>query len=295
MNLPENNNFIARISSDANINISKILINKSLTNLLDSIKPNDILDVKLIDAEISDTSFTGILSFNGKLFKAEIPESVYDEFKMSAAAGESSISNENFNLRLSAESVNGSDVIFKVINESLDENNLKLFNAAAENISNSIKENITSLIDNNLNLNLNLNINNLTTDIKNNTLILNFAMSNPGDFISVLIAPRKEEKDVKKDSAKKNNLNSYGYFFLVEFQIKPLGFLKLSSYYFNRNLVLNFKTFSKTAEILIKQNINILKEELLKDNIILKDIEFNKNMSKKEFDSEFGGIINEQA
>jgi hypothetical protein len=295
MNLPENNNFIARISSDANINISKILINKSLTNLLDSIKPNDILDVKLIDAEISDTSFTGILSFNGKLFKAEIPESVYDEFKMSAAAGESSISNENFNLRLSAESVNGSDVIFKVINESLDENNLKLFNAAAENISNSIKENITSLIDNNLNLNLNLNINNLTTDIKNNTLILNFAMSNPGDFISVLIAPRKEEKDVKKDSAKKNKLNSYGYFFLVEFQIKPLGFLKLSSYYFNRNLVLNFKTFSKTAEILIKQNINILKEELLKDNIILKDIEFNKNMSKKEFDSEFGGIINEQA
>ena len=295
MNLPENNNFIARISSDANINISKILINKSLTNLLDSIKPNDILDVKLIDAEISDTSFTGILSFNGKLFKAEIPESVYDEFKMSAAAGESSISNENFNLRLSAESVNGSDVIFKVINESLDENNLKLFNAAAENISNSIKENITSLIDNNLNLNLNLNINNLTTYIKNNTLILNFAMSNPGDFISVLIAPRKEEKDVKKDSAKKNKLNSYGYFFLVEFQIKPLGFLKLSSYYFNRNLVLNFKTFSKTAEILIKQNINILKEELLKDNIILKDIEFNKNMSKKEFDSEFGGIINEQA
>ena len=296
MNLPENNNFIGRINSDANINISKILINKSLTNLLDSIKPNDILDVKLIDAEISDTSFAGILSFNGKLFKAEIPESVYDEFKMSAAAGESFRSNENFNLRLSAESVNGSDVIFKVINESLDENNIKIFNAAAENISNSIKENLTSLLtDNNLNLNLNLNVNNLTTDIKNNTLILNFAMSNPGDFISVLIAPRKEEKDVRKDSAKKNKLNSYGYFFLIEFQIKPLGLLKLSSYYFNRNLVLNFKTFSKTAEILIKQNINILKEELLKDNIILKDIEFNKNMSKKEFDNEFGGIINERA
>ncbi|RZD16193.1 MAG: hypothetical protein EVJ46_08380 [Candidatus Acididesulfobacter guangdongensis] len=295
MNLPENNNAIGRINSDANINISKILINKSLTNLLDSIKPNDILDVKLIDAEISDASFTGILSFNGKLFKAEIPESVYDEFKMSAAAGEGSSTNENFNLRLSAESVNGSDVIFKIINESLDENNLKLFSATAENISNSIKENLTSLIDNNLNLNLNLNINNLTTDIKNNTLILNFAMSNPADFISVLIAPRKEEKDIGKDSAKKNKLNSYGYFFLVEFQIEPLGLLKLSSYYFNRNLVLNFKTFSKTAEILIKQNINMLKEELLKDNIILKDIEFNKNMSKKEFDNEFGGIINEQA
>ncbi len=293
MNLSENNNSIERINSDANINISKILINKSLTNLLDLIKPNDILDVKLIDAEISDASFVGILSFNGKLFKAEIPESVYDEFKMSAAAGEGFRTNENFNLRLSAESVNGSDVIFKIINESLDENNVKLFSAAAENISNSIKDNLTSLIDNNLNLNL--NINNLTTDIKNNTLILNFTMSNPGDFISVLIAPRKEEKNIGKAPAKKNKLNSYGYFFLVEFQIEPLGFLKLSSYYFNRNLVLNFKTFSKTAEILIKQNINMLKEELLKDNIILKDVDFNKNMSKKEFDNEFGGIINEQA
>jgi hypothetical protein len=296
MNLPENNNFIGRINSDASINISKILINKSLTGLLDSIKPNDILDVKLIDAEILDNTFTGILSFDGKLFKAEIPESVYDEFKMSAAAvGEASNIDKDFNLQLSAESINGSDVIFKIINESLDENNLKLFSAAAETLSNSIKENFTSFIENNLNLNLNININNLTADIKNNTLILNFAMSNPGDFISVLIAPRKEEKDIRKDSAKKKKLNSYGYFFLVEFQIKPLGFLKLSSYYFNRNLVLNFKTFSKTAEILIKQNINILKEELLKDNIILKDIEFNKNMSKKEFDNEFGGIINERA
>jgi hypothetical protein len=293
MNLPENNNFIGKINTNTSISISKILIDKSLTNLLDLIKPNDILNVKLIDAEISDASFIGILSFNGKLFKAEIPETVYDEFIMSAAVSEGSLANQNFNLQLSAESVSGSNVIFKIINESIDENNLKLFNAVAENISNSIKGNFTSLINNNLNLNL--NINNLTTDIKNNTLILNFAMSNPGDFISVLIAPRKEEKNINEDSAKKNKMNSYGYFFLVEFQIKPLGLLKLSSYYFNRNLVLNFKTFSNTAETLIKQNINILKEELLKDNITLKDIGFNKNMSKKEFDNEFGGIINEQA
>jgi hypothetical protein len=283
MNLSQNN-IIGKANFDTNINISKILINKSLTNLLDSIKLNDIIDVQLIDAEISDSLFTGILSFNGKLFKAVIPESIYNEFKSSAAAN--SQAGENFTLQLSAESINGSNVIFKIVNESLDQNNLNLFNAAIKNITGSIKENFTRFADSSVNI----NINNLTADIKNNTLILNFDLNNLGDFASVFIVSRKEE-DINRDSSKKNKLNSYGYFFMVEIQMKPLGLLKLSSYYFNGNLVLNFKTYSKTAEILIKQNINILKEELLKDNITLKDIGFNKNISNEEFD----GIINEQA
>lgn len=283
MNLPQNN-IIGKANFDTNINISKILINKSLTNLLDSIKLNDIIDVQLVDAEISGSLFTGILSFNGKLFKAVIPESIYNEFKSSAAAN--SQAGENFILQLNAESINGSNVIFKIVNESLDQNNLNLFNAAIKNITGSIKENFTRFADSSVNI----NINNLTADIKNNTLILNFDLNNLGDFASVFIVSRKEE-DINKDSSKKNKLNSYGYFFMVEIQMKPLGLLKLSSYYFNGNLVLNFKTYSKTAEILIKQNINILKEELLKDNITLKDIGFNKNISNEEFD----GIINEQA
>ncbi|MHB1645756.1 MAG: hypothetical protein ACYCSW_04505 [bacterium] len=285
MNLPHDN-LINQINFNTNINISKILINKSLTNLLDSITVNDIIDVQLVDAEISGSLFTGILSFNGKLFKAVIPESIYNEFKASAAAN--SQSGENFTLQLSAESINGNNVIFKIVNESLDQNNLNLFNAVIKNITGLIKENFTRFAD--TNLNLNININNLTADIKNNTLILNFGLNNSGDFASVFIVSRKEE-DISRNSNKKNKLNSYGYFFMVEIQIKPLGLLKLSSYYFNGNLVLNFKTYSKTAEILIKQNINILKEELLKDNITLKDIGFNKNISNEEFN----GIINEQA
>ncbi len=285
MNLQQDN-LINKVNFDTNVNASKILINKSLTNLLDSIKPNDVIDVQLIDAEISDSLFTGILSFNGKLFKAVIPQSIYEEFKMSSAANSQAA--ENFTLQLTAESINGSNVIFKIINESLDENSLKLFNAVIKNISNLIKENFTSFLDSNLNLNI--DINNLTADIKNNTLILNFGLNNLSGFASVFIVSRKEE-NISRDSNKKNKLNSYGYFFMVEIQIKPLGLLKLSSYYFNGNLVLNFKTYSKTAEILIKQNIHILKEELLKDNITLKDIGFNKNISNEEFD----GIINEQA
>ncbi|MHB1664228.1 MAG: hypothetical protein ACYCT7_03055 [bacterium] len=285
MNLPQNN-IIGKANFDTNVNISKILINKSLTNLLDSITLNDIIDVQLVDTEISGSLFTGILSFNGKLFKAVIPESVYNEFKASTAAN--SQAGENFTLQLSAESINGTNVIFKIVNESLDQNNLNLFNAVIKNITGLIKENFTRFADSNLNLNI--NINNLTADIKNNTLILNFGLNNSGDFASVFIVSRKEE-NINRDSNKKNKLNSYGYFFMVEIQIKPLGLLKLSSYYFNGNLVLNFKTYSKTAEILIKQNINILKEELLKDNITLKDIGFNKNISNEEFD----GIINEQA
>lgn len=202
--------------------IPEILINRNLASLLGIIKLNEVIDVNLVDVEWSAplfTVFTGILSFNGNLFKAAIPEALYFKFKANSNAGEWYY----MPLKLAVSFVSNDAVILKIIkiinmpSPSQEGGLLKLMSLVNENFTRIAENNFLNL--NEFDSKLNLNINSLNTIMKNNTLVFNFnfnvdlsafPVNNASIAISFEQEDKKEDMGIDADKITGGNKALFG-------------------------------------------------------------------------------------
>lgn len=269
------------------------LIDRNTASLLDIISSEQIIDVKLIDA---GNALSGVFSFNGKLFNAQIPEDLYNEFILSSSTGNSS----GINVKIQLDKVDGNSVTFQIVNE-LDNENIQ---KALDLYNTGYSENISANLKNILNGGLNLNTGNVSVSVKGNFLFIHFNFNTGlGNGVVILTADHiydKESGDMK-DGKAKDGKKSAGYSFMLEVNLEPLGYIKLFSNYFNNKLTVNFKNYTETAHKAINSNLSIMKDMLSSEGIILKEISFHNahnsgNIPSAPSNNEFfsSNIINER-
>ncbi len=206
---------LSNISVEFNITfppdqIPKILINRNLASLLGIIKLNEVVDASLVDIEGHTPFFTGILSFNGNLFKAAIPEALYYEFESCSGTGKGYY----MPLKLAVSFVSNDAVILNVVkttSTSSREGLLKLMSAVNENFVRIAESTFLNEFNNKLSLNTN-NLSNLSPTIKNDTLVFNFNFNLnalPIGDASVVMPAKKEDigKDKNKEREDKEEKN----------------------------------------------------------------------------------------
>lgn len=257
---------------------------KNIGSFLELINSGKIIDVKLID--VGD-NLSGIFSFNGKLFNAQIPEDLYNEFVLSSTAG----NNFSVKVKLQLSKVDNNEVIFRIVNDLNNENIQKaveLYNTA---YSNDIAGNFKTI----LNEELNLNTGNISVSVKGNFLFIHFnfnlGLGNGTVILTTNYAYDKELND-KKDNKKNLNKKAKGYSFMLEIDIEPLGYIKLFSCYFNKTLTVNFKNCSKAAHNAITKNLSIFKGMLSSEGVALKEISFYNKDNGKNGDISNSGLLN---
>ncbi|MDA8053119.1 MAG: hypothetical protein M0012_03060 [Deltaproteobacteria bacterium] len=248
-------------------------LDKNLTSFLELVGSGKILDVKLIDTL---DNLTGIFSFNGKLFNAQIPEDLYNEFALSSAAG----ANVSMKVKLQLSKIDNNEVTFRIVNDLNKGNIQKAVELYGKVYSNDIADNFKTA----LNEELNLNAGNIGVSVKGNFLFIHFNFnSGLGSGAVILTTNRAYGKELndKKDGKKKLNKMPAGYSFMLEINLEPLGYIKVFSYYFNRTLTVNFKDYSKIAHNAITKNMKVFKDMLSLEGIALKEVSFyNKNNNK---------------
>ncbi len=264
---------------------------KNIGSFLELINSGKIIDVKLID--VGD-NLSGIFSFNGKLFNAQIPEDLYNEFILSSTTG----NNFSIKVKLQLSRVDNNEVTFRIVNDLSNENIQKAIELYNMVYSNNIAGNFKTA----LNEELNLNAGNISVSIKGNFLFIHFNFNlglGNGTVIMTTDYGYDKELNDKKDNKKNLNKRAKGYSFMLEMDIKPLGYIKLFSCYFNKTLTVNFKNCSKTAHNAIIKNLSIFKDMLSSEGVALKEISFynkdndkNGNISNNDLSNH--NIINER-
>ncbi len=248
-------------------------LDKNLASFLELVGSGKILDVKLIDTL---DNLTGIFSFNGKLFNAQIPEDLYNEFALSSPAG----ANVGMKVKLQLSKIDNNEVTFRIVNDLNKGNIQKAVELYGKVYSNDIAGNFKTV----LNEELNLNTGNIGVSVKGNFLFIHFNFnSGLGSGTVILTTNQVEGKELndKKDGKKKLNKMPAGYSFMLEINLEPLRYIKVFSYYFNRTLTVNFKDYSEIAHNAITKNMKVFKDMLSLEGIALKEVSFyNKNNNK---------------
>lgn len=248
-------------------------LDKNLTSFLELVGSGKILDVKLIDTL---DNLTGIFSFNGKLFNAQIPEDLYNEFALSSAAG----ANVSMKVKLQLSKIDNNEVTFRIVNDLNKGNIQKAVELYGKVYSNDIADNFKTV----LNEELNLNTGNIGVSVKGNFLFIHFNFNSGLGSGAVILTTNRaygKELNAQEDGKKKLNKMPAGYSFMLEINLEPLGYIKVFSYYFNRTLTVNFKDYSKIAHNAITKNMKVFKDMLSLEGIALKEVSFyNKNNNK---------------
>ncbi len=248
-------------------------LDKNLTSFLELVGSGKILDVKLIDTL---DNLTGIFSFNGKLFNAQIPEDLYNEFALSSAAG----ANVSMKVKLQLSKIDNNEVTFRIVNDLNKGNIQKAVELYGKVYSNDIADNFKTV----LNEELNLNTGNIGVSVKGNFLFIHFNFNSGLGSGTVILTTNQaygKELNAQEDGKKKLNKMPAGYSFMLEINLEPLGYIKVFSYYFNRTLTVNFKDYSKIAHNAITKNMKVFKDMLSLEGIALKEVSFyNKNNNK---------------
>ncbi len=232
--------------------------------LMDSGK---IIEVRLIDV---NDSFSGVFSFNGKLFNAQIPKDLYDEFVLSSTTGD----NLGITVKLQLSGVRDNEVTLKIINDISNENIKK----AVELYNLAYSDDVAGRFRSALNGEFTLNTGGINVSVKGNFLFIHFNFNiGLGNFNIVLTANPMYHGEIWNDesSGKKIGKKMTRYSFMIEVEFESLGYIKLFSYYINRTLSVNFKNCSKIAHDAIRNNLSMLKDMLSSEGIALKEIVFS--------------------
>lgn len=253
----------------------------SFLRIMDSGK---IVEVRLIDV---DNSFSGVFSFNGKLFNAQIPKDLYNEFVLSSTAG----NNSGIKVKLQLTDINSNKITFKIINNINNENIKK----AVELYNLAYSDDVAGRFKSVLNGELNLNTGAVNVSVKGNFLFIHFNFNTGlGNFNIILTGNPVSYRDIQdnESSGKKLSKKIIRYSFMIEMKLEPLGYIKIFSYYINRSLSVNFKNYSDITRNAVKNNLSMFKDMLSSEGIALKEISFSdKDMHKNTLFN--NNIINE--
>ncbi len=274
-------------------NISAILEDKMVASLLDIVNQGDIIEANLIGTE---NSLNGIFSLNGKLFKAEIPDDLHNEFVLRKTFDDGF--NMPVRLRLASVDDNGK-IIFNILNDLNNNDMQKVLDLYNEIYSNSVETNLKSLFTSDLSI----SDQNLTVSVKGNFLFIHVNFNYGAGVGSVILTSSDPNSShiFKDGQGKKPFLNAgkKAYMFMLEVDLCPLGNVKLFSYFFNKSLSVNFQNCSNAAKKLIGRNLNLFKEIMSTEGISIKDVSFKNNGDNLNGDTRYnvfsdGKIINER-
>lgn len=286
-------------------NDNLVLPVKDIGFLLEALSQENAIDVSLID---TGANLSATLSYNGNLFTAKIPEDIYNEFVL----GKQVENNYSIPLKLQLEdtilheSSNGTEIIFKVmpkdsagqsgVTEKSIKTALELFN---NDYGSVISKNLTAFFNGDIALSGNPSV-----SVNGNFLFFGFNFVSGTDKGNVILTSnryRSQDATGKKDGRKDGQVKPPGYSFMLEMDIKPLGYIKLFSYFSRNRLTIKFSNYSIKAKNLVVENISILKDMLHSEGINLEDISFNHNSKNDKKNESFDNhkifkdnIINER-
>ncbi|HEC25376.1 MAG TPA: hypothetical protein ENI54_05150 [bacterium] len=274
-------------------NISAIFKDKMTASLLDIVNSGDMIEANLIGTE---NSLSGTFSLNGKLFKADIPDDLRNEFVLRKTFDDGF--SMPVSLRLASVDDNGK-IIFKILNDLNNKDMQKALDLYNEIYSNSIETNLKSLFTSDLNI----SDQSLTVSVKGNFLFIHVNFNyGAGAGSVILTSSNSNSSHIFKDGQGNKpflNAGRKAYMFMLEVNLFPLGNVKLFSYFFNKSLSVNFQNCSNAAKKLIGRNLNLFKEIMSLEGVSLKDVSFKNDGDNLNGDTRYnvfsdGKIINER-